>query len=83
MAHDLAKITIYVEGDRTRRESSDMNYPMVGFCLNAKSGVKSAMSALEKAGIPIVGTFGDFESDFAGVHFKDPSGNVLEIAGRP
>jgi catechol-2,3-dioxygenase len=83
MRHEAAKLTIYLEGNRQPRDSAEMEFPMTSICLNATNGVKDAMATLTKADIPIVGTFGDMTSDFAGFHFKDPSGNVLEIAGRP
>ena len=83
MRHEAAKVTLFLEGGRTKRESPEMKYPMISICFNSRTGVKTAMEALKKADIPVIGTFGDMNSDFAGFHFKDPSGNVLEIGGKP
>jgi catechol-2,3-dioxygenase len=83
MRHESSKLTIYMEGNRVLRESPEMNFPMVSICFNAKEGVRRAMEVLRRADVPVIGTFGDLQSDFAGFHFVDPSGNVIEIAGRP
>src|SRR4051812_48267802 len=64
MRHETSGLTIYVEGNRSVRDSSEMKYPMVSMCFNAKNGVKNAMETLTKLDVPIVGTFGDMDSDF-------------------
>jgi predicted enzyme related to lactoylglutathione lyase len=51
--------------------------------MNAAEGVAAALEKIKEAGITVVQTYGDFKGKFAGVQFLDPSGNVLEIAGKP
>lgn len=83
LEHKDAEIMLYLEGDRQRRESAAEIFNHVTFCLNATNGVKDARDKLADKGIEIVMEYGDFNGDFAGVQFCDPSGNVIEIAGQP
>jgi predicted enzyme related to lactoylglutathione lyase len=83
MQHPEAEIMLYLEGDRQRRESATENFNHISFCLNAANGVKDAKEKLEKAGVEIFMEYGEFDGEFAGIQFCDPSGNVIEIAGQP
>lgn len=83
MEHKGAGIMIYLEGERQRRESAAEVFNHITFCLNATNGVKDAREKLKAEGVEIVMEYGDFESEFAGIQFCDPSGNVIEIAGQP
>lgn len=81
--HQIANLTLYVEPGRQARDQANRHAPHTALCFNAQEGVKQALEALEKSGVPILQKYGDFESEFAGFCFTDPSGNVLEIAGKP
>lgn len=83
MEHPTAEIMLYLEGDRQRRESASEVFNHVSFCLNAADGVKDAKEKLEQEGIEIFMEYGEFDGEFAGIQFCDPSGNVIEIAGQP
>lgn len=78
-----ADLTLYLEGGRSDRPSAEMKFPAVSVCFNAADGVAAATRILKQKEIPIVHTYGDFNSGFAGVQFLDPSGNIVEIAGKP
>lgn len=78
-----ANLTVYLEGGRERREPAGMCFPTLSVCFNAREGVKKALETLEEQGVSIVAKYGDFEGPFAGFHFEDPSGNILEFAGAP
>lgn len=83
MEHHDAEIMLYVEGDRQRRESAAELFNHTTFCLNATNGVKDARDKLVGKGIEMIMEYGDFDGEFAGIQFCDPSGNVVEIAGQP
>jgi predicted enzyme related to lactoylglutathione lyase len=76
-------LTLYVEGGRKASPTPAGERAHVSLCFNAAQGVKAALAAIERAQIPVVGKYGDFEGRFAGFQFTDPSGNVIEIAGQP
>ena len=83
MQHPQAEIMLYLEGERKRRESASENLNHISFCLNAANGVNDAKEKLENEGIEIFMEYGEFDGEFAGIQFCDPSGNVIEIAGQP
>jgi len=69
-----AEMTMYLGKDHK---------PQVSLCFNSQLGVMKSAEVLKTKGIPIVNQYGSVEAGFAGVQFKDPSGNLLEIAGAP
>jgi predicted dithiol-disulfide oxidoreductase (DUF899 family)/catechol 2,3-dioxygenase-like lactoylglutathione lyase family enzyme len=69
-----ADLTLYLGKDHS---------PQISLCFNSQLGVLDAAKELKARGIEIVNQYGSKESGFAGVQFKDPSGNLLEIAGTP
>ena len=78
-----ADLNLYLQGGRELRESPGEKFPLVTVCFNVKEGVRSAFEKMQQADVPILTKYGDFNSEFAGFQFKDPSGNVFEIAGKP
>lgn len=83
MEHKEAGVMLYIEGDRQRRESSAEIFNHITFCLNATNGVKDAREKLSQEGIEMIMEYGEFDGEFAGIQFCDPSGNIIEIAGQP
>lgn len=83
MEHKGAEIMLYLEGDRQRRESAAEIFNHTTFCLNAANGVKDARDKLVDKGIELIMEYGEFDGEFAGIQFCDPSGNIIEIAGKP
>lgn len=69
-----AELTMYLGKDHP---------PQISLCFNSHLGVLKAAEILKTKGVSIVNQYGSVESGFAGVQFKDPSGNLLEIAGAP
>lgn len=78
-----ADLTLYLEAGREARPTAGGKFPHLSVCFNAEEGVKQALEKLEKTGVKIVLRYGDFNGSFAGFQFEDPSGNVLEFAGKP
>jgi len=78
-----ANLTLYVQGGRESRPTAAGNFSHLSLCFNAAEGVKTALEKIEKAGVKVLMKYGDFNGDFAGFQFEDPSGNVLEFAGKP
>ena len=78
-----ANLTLYVEGGREPRQGAGVKFPHAALCFNAEEGVKAALEKLEKADVKIIMKYGDFNGKFAGFQFEDPSGNVLQFAGKP
>ena len=78
-----ADLNLYLEGGRQPRESSARIYPSTFLCFRVKEGVRAALEKIKDSGSTVVSQYGDFESGFSGFQFTDPSGNVIEIAGKP
>lgn len=57
--------------------------PKLSLCFNSAKGVFACVELLKQNNIKIIDQYGSAESSFAGVRFEDPSGNLLEIAGKP
>jgi catechol 2,3-dioxygenase-like lactoylglutathione lyase family enzyme len=81
LRHEIAGLTLYLEGGRRPREAAGTKHPVLAMCLNSGEGVNRARDKLKSVGVKIVQEYGD--DKFAGVQFEDPSGNLIEVAGKP
>lgn len=78
------QLSLYLEGDRKPRIKKDIgNIPECVLCFSTDEGLKESWNRLKKAGVE---TFGDYEAlsdDFHMFRITDPSGNLIEFAGKP
>jgi predicted dithiol-disulfide oxidoreductase (DUF899 family)/catechol 2,3-dioxygenase-like lactoylglutathione lyase family enzyme len=74
---DKADLTLYME------TATEQQSPELAICFNSFKGVMKCLELLNENGVKIVQKYGSVDSGFAGVQFLDPSGNLLEIAGKP
>ncbi len=70
-------VTLYLQ------TATDLQKPEIAVCFNIAKGVTKCSELLKEQHIEIVDQYGSADSDFAGVQFRDPCGNLIEIAGRP
>lgn len=78
------QLSLYLEGGRKPRIKKDIGtVPACVLCLSTTEGLKESWNRLKKAGVE---TFGDYEAlsdDFHMFRIADPSGNLIEFAGKP
>gem|GEM_PF-5455018 len=77
-------MTLYFEKSRNAKNKQEHGLTEVSLCFSNKEGVKKAKESLQGIGVEICHQYGDFEKgEFVGIHFRDPEGNILEVAGAP
>jgi predicted enzyme related to lactoylglutathione lyase len=75
-------LSIYIEGGYKKTDPKE-NLTRTSFCISPKDGVKAAWQKISEAGIETLGEFEDHGEEFAMFYLVDPSGNIIEIAGKP
>jgi len=77
------EMTIYLEGGRKERKSPGEKYPSVALCFSTVEGIKASYGRLKEANVRILGDYMEFNPDFHMFICLDPSGNLVEFAGKP
>lgn len=86
MHQQNAELTVYMQETNTAvagKPNEQNRRPEVALCFNSAKGVLKCIELLKENNIKIIYQYGSVESSFAGVQFEDPSGNLIEIAGKP
>lgn len=82
--NDQVNLTLYMEKGRFAKSKEEHRLTEVSLCFSNKDGVKKAKETLQGIGVEIYHQYGDFDKgEFVGIHFRDPEGNSLEVAGAP
>ena len=79
----LGDLTIYLEAGRTTAAADPISGPVSCMCFSLEEGIQASYETLKKAGVPMVGHYFDFGPEFHMFRVADPSGNVIEFAGKP
>ena len=77
------QLTIYLEGGRQKKSDALSQTPETCLCFWPECGVKKAYELMKEAGVTLVGEYMDCGETFHMYRCADPSGNVIEIAGKP
>lgn len=75
-------LSIYLEGGHAKRNIADKT-AFMSICLYPKGGLKAAWEKLTKAEVKTVGEYEEFGETFGMFRIQDPSGNIIEFAGKP
>lgn len=77
------QLTIYLEGGREPGPTAGMEGPCTSICFSTEEGIKTSYEKLKDAGVRMVGKYFDFGPEFHMFRIADPSGNIIEFAGKP
>lgn len=75
-------LSIYLEGGYPKKDVNEKKAAM-SICLSPKGGLRAAWTKLKAANAPTIGEFEEFGETFSMFRMQDPSGNLIEFAGKP
>jgi catechol 2,3-dioxygenase-like lactoylglutathione lyase family enzyme len=82
LKHPSFDLIVFLEGGYNKVDIY-LNPARVSFNFHCAVGVLKAIQILKEKQVPLFGQFTNREQNFANVQFEDPSGNLIEISGRP
>lgn len=82
LKHPAFELSLYLEGGYNKVDIY-LNPARVTFNFQSAMGIQKTIQVLKEKQVPIFGQFVNQEQNFASVQFEDPSGNLIDISGRP
>lgn len=77
-------LCVYLEGGyKPVTHGKELTETCTCICVSTLEGLKKSYEELKSAGVKILGEYAEFSKDFHMFRIQDPSGNILEFAGRP
>jgi catechol 2,3-dioxygenase-like lactoylglutathione lyase family enzyme len=74
---------IYLESGKIKSPNTKFDKSCVCLCFETNEGVRASYMNLQNAGVEMIGEYHEFDLDFHLFRIADPSGNIIEFAGKP